>query len=68
MYRKLVPLLIFVSSLTACSNTNKSNANRYLKLAEFEDGEKVAFIDSKTEEIIFLDLYGHKIEKRLSIK
>ncbi len=68
MLREIVVLLILISCLISCSNISSSNANRYLKLAEYEDGEQVVFIDSKTEEIIFLDLYKRKIEKRISIK
>ena len=52
--------------LSACNDN--SNNNRYLKLSDFADGPYSSFIDSKTEEVIFINMETMKIEKRISLK
>ena len=68
MNRKLMLLVsgFLIVLLSAC-NTN-SNNNRYLKLSDFADGPYASFIDSKTEEVIFINLETMKIQKRISLK
>ena len=71
MNKKIMTLLglILIILLIACrSNESNMNGNRYVKLSEFMDGTTVSFIDSKTQEIIFVDMINKKLEKRVSIK
>lgn len=71
MNRKIILLLglSLIVLLNSCSNADvNANANRYIKLSDYIDGTRVAFIDSKTQEVFFLDLIDEKITKRISIK
>lgn len=69
MKKIIIQLLIFPTVVVFASCNGEVSKDQYIKLAEYGSSYPyVAFIDVKTNEIVFVDLDGQRIEKRIPIK